>query len=238
MNLNLSGIGAEPKKIGILVALLAVAAYFYFSGRNSGLPASGPRPAAPEVSQTAVPVQPQAMRPATHARSTGKGFDSGLREFRPSLKFKDIDPASVDPTLHLDLLAKLRQVEPESGSRSLFEISAPPVEIAKLKEPAKIKPTPVGPIAPAAPATPPGPPPAPKAPPIPLKFYGFVDPSKADNKRAFFLDGDDIVIASEGETIKKRYKVIRIGVNSAVLEDTQFKSNNQQTLPLEAELAG
>ena len=78
----------------------------------------------------------------------------------------------------------------------------------------------------------------PKAPPIPLKFYGFVNKSKVGDKRAFFLDGDDIVIAAEGDMIKKRYKIVRIGVNSAVVEDTQFKSNNQQTLPLEAELAG
>jgi hypothetical protein len=38
--------------------------------------------------------------------------------------------------------------------------------------------------------------------------------------------------------IKKRYKIVRIGVTSAVVEDTEFKSNNQQTLPLEAEMAG
>lgn len=68
----------------------------------------------------------------------------------------------------------------------------------------------------------------PSAPPIPLKFYGFV--SGAPAKRAFFLDGDDIVVAREGDVIKKRYKVMRIGVNSAVLEDEQFKS--EQTLPL------
>jgi hypothetical protein len=59
------------------------------------------------------------------------------------------------------------------------------------------------------------------------------------DKRAFFLDGEDIVIAGEGDMIKKRYKIVRIGVNSAVVEDTEFKgNNNQQTLPLEAELNG
>ena len=83
------------------------------------------------------------------------------------------------------------------------------------------------------------PPPDPKAPPIPPKFYGFVNPSKAAiDKRAFFLHGEDIIIAREGETVEKRYKIVRIGVNSAVVADTQFKSNNQQTLPLEAEMAG
>ena len=82
------------------------------------------------------------------------------------------------------------------------------------------------------------PPPEPKAPPIPLKFYGFVNKTKVGDKRAFFLDGEDIVIAGEGDLIKKRYKIVRIGVNSAVVEDTEFHSNNQQTLPLEAELTG
>jgi hypothetical protein len=71
-------------------------------------------------------------------------------------------------------------------------------------------------------------------PPIPLKFYGYS--AKGGTKRAFFLDGDDIQVAGENELIKNRYKVIRIGVNSVVVEDTQNK--HEQTLPLIEELAG
>jgi hypothetical protein len=140
--------------------------------------------------------------------------------------------------LRLDLLAKLKTVDAQGGARSLFEISAAPPEEAKAigKEPEKIviAPKMVGPIQ----EKPPEPLPEPKAPPIPLKFYGFVNKTKVGDKRAFFLDGEDIVIAAEGDTIKKRYKIVRIGVNSAVVEDTEFKNNNQQTLPLEAELNG
>ena len=237
MNWKPSQLGAEPRTIAILAVLVAVAGYFYFSSGDSGASASVTRPAASGVSP--VPAVPKSMvRSANRAGKTNAGQET-LREFRPSLKVKDVDPSSIDPTLHLDMLKKLREVQPESSSRSLFEISAaPPVQLAALKEPPKIKPLPAGPVAPPAPPGPPAPPPAPKAPPIPLKFYGFVNPNKADNKRAFFLDGDDIIIAGEGDTIKKRYKIIRIGVNSAVVEDTQFKSNNQQTLPLEAEMAG
>ena len=80
-------------------------------------------------------------------------------------------------------------------------------------------------------------PPEPVAPPVPLKFYGFVNPQRPGTKRAFFLDGDDIIVATEGQLIKNRYKIVRIGINSAVVEDTQFKSK-QQTLPLVEELAG
>lgn len=55
-------------------------------------------------------------------------------------------------------------------------------------------------------------------------------------KRAFFADGDDIFVAGENEMIRNRYKVVRIGINSAIVED--ITNNNQQTLPLIAELAG
>ncbi|HYL39482.1 MAG TPA: hypothetical protein VEV17_26430 [Bryobacteraceae bacterium] len=236
MNLKPATLGAEPKKLVFLVILVAAAGYLYFSNRDSTSASVPATTAAPGLNSAAA-VERATANPAARAKSPDRGVNSSPKEFRPSLKNKDVDPSTIDPTLHLDELAKLRDVQPEVGTRSsLFEISsAPPAEVAKL-EPAKIVPKAlfVGPVQPA----PPSPPPDPKAPPIPLKFYGFVNPSKADTKRAFFLDGEDIIIASEGDLIKKRYKIIRIGVNSAVVEDTQFKSNNQQTLPLEAEMAG
>jgi len=126
------------------------------------------------------------------------------------------------------------------GGRSLFDFGQ--VETASkgpgFKEPPPIKPKPpfVGPM-PLPP--PPPPPPDPKAPPVPLKFYGWINPHQTTApKRAFFLDGEEIIVVTEGETVKKRYKIVRIGLNSAVVEDTQFKTNNQQTLPLVEEQAG
>jgi hypothetical protein len=236
MNLKLSGVGAEPKKIAILVGLGVIAGYFYFSNSNSGGSSTPPAPAS-----TAQPAAgPRAgTRPGRAAvRVTQKGLNQTTREFKPSFKFNGIDPSNIDPTLHLNLLTKLQDVKVEAGARSLFEIGKEPAAAVQPgKEPDKI--AVVNFVGPQPPAPPPPPPPDPKAPPIPLKFYGFVNPSKAaSDKRAFFLDGEDIVIAAEGDTVKKRYKIVRIGVNSAVVEDTQFKSNNQQTLPLEAEMAG
>jgi hypothetical protein len=64
-----------------------------------------------------------------------------------------------------------------------------------------------------------------------LKFYGYISPSNQPNKRAFFMEGEDIHVVREGDVVKSRYKIVRIGVNSVVVEDMQFKS--QQTLPLE-----
>jgi len=232
MSLVPSRVGADPKKIALFVGLMALLAFVYFYNRNpGGGPVSGPA-----ASARRAPVAATAARSGSGFRVVNQGT-GGAREFRPTLKPKNEDTTNVDPTLRLDLLAKLKTVNVDPPTRSLFEIStAPPAEAGLVKEPAKIaiKRPFYGPVMPKAPEAAP----EPKAPPIPLKFYGFVNKTKVGDKRAFFLDGDEIVIAAEGDMIKKRYKIVRIGINSAVVEDTDFKSNNQQTLPLEAELNG
>jgi len=68
----------------------------------------------------------------------------------------------------------------------------------------------------------------------PLKFYGFVHQVKGGTKKAFFLEGDEILIAAEGDIIKQRYKVVRIDANSVVVEDTQLQ--HLQTLRLEEQV--
>jgi hypothetical protein len=82
-----------------------------------------------------------------------------------------------------------------------------------------------------------GPPPDPSAPPIPFKYYGYSSVKGEARKRAFFLDGEDVIVVWEGDTIKNRYKVVRVGLRSVEMEDTQFKNGKQQ-LPLAEELAG
>jgi len=243
MNLMPAKIGAEPKKVAVVLVLMAVAAYFYISNRNSG---ESDAPSRSVVSTAPGPVTGSAVgqrasRPGSRSAGRGGTGGSNPREFRPSMRPpKGVEPSSVDPTLHLSALVKLQDVKLEPTTRSLFEISAAPPEVLAAKEPGKIKVEPAfvlyGPKAP-----PPAPPlpPTPRAPAIPLKFYGFVNPARPDVKRAFFLDSDEIVVAGEGDLIKKRYKIIRIGVNSAEVEDTVFKGDNtKQTLPLETELQG
>jgi hypothetical protein len=165
----------------------------------------------------------------------GQQRASAQYDFRPTLRFKEgqLDRANIDPTLRLDLLERVQDVKIGDINRSLFEsLTTPPAELTKVIVP-KILPKwePYGPPLPPKAAPPP---PEPAAPPIPLKFYGFINPAKASvgPKRAFFLDGEDIVVANEGQMIKNRYKIVRIGVNSADVEDTQFKKNSRQTLPL------
>ena len=242
-------LGADRKRLMILGALVVVAIIVYFINRSDtpqNQPGSGSAAIPPAVNPNAinpgVPVAgPNAARgpggrgprgPRNFAQKTS----GSEQEFRPTLKPKDpIDPSKVDPTLRLALLAKLRGVGIEGGGRSLFDFSAAPAPKAEI---AKVKPiipgdqvaSFIGPKKPPPPAPDPPPPPPP---PIPLKFYGFTTAAKQTGKRAFFLEGEDIFVAGEGDLIKNRYKVVRIGVNSAVVEDTSNK--HQQTLPLEAE---
>lgn len=220
-------LGAEPKKIAFLAALVLLAAYFVYTGVFSSQPAPAPRPQAgirPEA-------LPELGRPAPRAevRPTAQ---STLQEFRPSLKPKKASErgelSSMDATLRLDLLARLQDVRLQGGNRSLFEFSAAP--LPKTPE-AKVIPKPlVQTVQLPAPPKPPEPEVKPVAPPIPLKFYGYATTIRQGGKRAFFLDGDQILVASEGEVLKKRYRVVRVGVNSVVMEDIQYKA--EQTLPL------
>ena len=231
--------GVDRKRVMWLGGLLGVALLIFIVNRNSSNE-GGPSEPAPKARPSA-PGGPQAgfetygARPAGRAstRIEREGMGRILGDFQPSMKPKNVDPTTIDPTLHLDELAKLQNVTADGARRSLFKFSEgpPPEALLAKNEPPKIKIVHdmVGPK-----PQPPPPPPAPPAPPpaIPLKFYGFVDPKKTGGeKRAFFLDGEDIIVAGEGDMVKKRYKIVHIGVNSAVVEDTQAQ-NNQQTLPL------
>lgn len=235
-------LGAEPKKVMILAGLLVVAGVVYLinrGGENNPAGTAAVKTPAPLKAMPAVPGRPAAKAATRGGTTQAGGRGSSGQEFHPVLKPKDpVDTSRVDPTLRLDRLAKLKSVRIEGGSRSLFDVSAAPV-VAQIP---KVKPIVPGPLqaalttgpnkaAPPAPATAKT---EPAAPPIPLKFYGYTSSQRPGPKRALFLEGEDIFIAAEGDMIKGRYKVIRIGVNSAVLEDTNFKS--QQTLPLTEEV--
>jgi hypothetical protein len=228
-------LGAEPKKVVILAAIVGGGLFLYFTG-DDGIPrddepASRPAAAAPAQPAAALPVAQESAAPARPARVNTR---RGPQEFKPVLKSRRpedrIDPTNVDPTLQMQHLARLGAVKMEGAGRSLFDFgTAPP---PKAPDPGKIipvKPKPVPEVKPMeTAAAKPAEAVKPQAPPIPLKFYGFV--GRGGTKRAFFLENEDVYVATEGDVLKKRYKVVRINLNSVVMEDTQFQQ--QQTLPL------
>ena len=242
MKLAPAAVGAEPKKLALLGVLLLLAGGGYYWASRPDVPAganTSPASAATAVKTSVAPssaVIPSPQRTTTSSgpRSTSRGgraSNSG-DDFRPTLKLPEgMEVSSVDPTLKLDLMAKVRKVPVEGGSRSLFEFyTPPPPPPPPVPKPQPIVPKPLTAAEQKAAELKKGPPPTPPPPPIPLKFYGYSGAQRSNVRRAFFLSGEDIVQAGENETLLNRYKIIRIGVNSAVVEDTVAK--NQQTLPL------
>jgi hypothetical protein len=135
---------------------------------------------------------------------------------------KPVTARSLDPTLRYDWLKASEDTEYKGSGRNIFQAQ---VEIPKPQtngstdhaatKQAKLPPQP-----------PPGPPPPP---PIDLKFFGFVSrPGEA--KRIFLSQGDNVFIASEGEIIDRRYKILRISPMSVEVEDVL--NNNRQEIPL------
>ena len=245
MNLLPSKVGAEPKKLAMLGALFAVLIAVWLLNRNpSGPDAISPGNGAPVTLPVAAPVSLPALPAVTAPRAApipGQGprgaqrntGGSGIDDFKPSLKLKEgTDISKIDPSLRTDLLAKLHKLELTGGARSLFEFAQapvpPPPPVEKINVFRKYGPEAPPPVPVPAKIAPPPPP------PIPLKYYGYSGTVRSNGLRqAFFLEGEEIYVAAENDTVKSRYKIVRIGVNSAVVEDTTNK--NQQTLPLTEE---
>jgi len=223
-------LGADPKKLAILGVLAIAAGYFVYTnvfpstatpGATTSPRASAPAPQVPEVGRPAPRAEAQPTR------------QSRLQEYRPSLKKRkageSVDLNSTDATLRLDLLAKLQEVKVEGGQRSLFDFGSVP--LPKTPEP-KVIPAPIQTVQ--APPPPPVEPPKPTAPPVTLKYYGYTMPFKEGPKKAFFLDGDQILLAIEGDVLKKQYRVVKISGTSVVLLDLQF--NEEKTVPIEPQV--
>jgi hypothetical protein len=129
--------------------------------------------------------------------------------------------ADLDPTLHPGWMAQAESIEYTGNGRNIFSLSSAPVAIPEaIKTARNTQPTQVVDT---------GPPPPPPPPPIELKFFGF-SARQSGLRRAFFLKGDDVFIASEGDVVDHRYKVVKIAPTSVQVEDIPY--SNTQSLPL------
>ena len=214
-------LGIDPKiLVGGLVAL-ALLLYWY----NSRVDESD-----------AVTSTPQAAAPAGAAaggQNAGKTLPSrraGPSSDRGVLRMRAVDATKgdVDPILHLGLLSRLSQVKEGKIVRSLFEIGPSPQSAAaatQIKAPkitvAPLPQTPTGPVASVPPPV-----------NIPLKYYGYAKPEeKTEANRGLFLDdANNVVVASEGQTVKGHYLVVELTPKSARVEDTQVRQG--KSLPV------
>ena len=230
-------IPVDPKILfGVLAAFIAL--LFWYNSRADDETSA---PATANAHLESSPAAAAAFRARTPVSRRSVGVSN-----RGSLRLRPIDPTKgdIDPTLRLDLLARLASVQPVTGGRSLFEAGNQPSTgvTAVALHPPILHPAPRPPVdqlggaggiaggtALAA---------------IPLKYYGYVRPSQnpldakptkpqvndPGNNRGFFLDGDNVLVASEGEMLKQRYLVVELTPNSARLEDTQLRQ--PATLPV------
>jgi len=179
----------------------------------------------------------------------GKGASSKSKngEFHPIYIPKKAEDrigniGDVDPTIRFDRLERVMNVAQAGSERDLFQIlKAPPVKastlLASANEP-KVRPyTFVGPQKPPPPAPPPPPPPPPPPTPIPFKFYGTSAVHPDGTRTAYFIipgdDGGEILMANEGDVLKKRFRIVQIGVDKCLVEDVTDK--RRQPLAMERE---
>lgn len=223
-----TGLGAEPKKVMFLIALLVLSPVAYWYGNSSDTPTSS-APVAVAPARASLPIVEPTRAAAPRAKSRGKAARPVTEDFRPTLNLPDdFDLSKVDPTLRTDLLAKVREVGEAGGSRSLFEFYTPPPPPPPKVDP--IKPTaPVKPVVSEVKPQPGANASKPAAPPIPLKYFGYEGAPRAGRKlRALFVDGEENFVVGENDVIRNRYRVVRIGTTSAEIEDTVAK--NTQTI--------
>jgi hypothetical protein len=106
--------------------------------------------------------------------------------------------AGLDPTLHPEWMAAAESLEYGGKGRNIFSMSSAPVGIEKPIAPVRLSAQQL--------AAAQGPPPPP---PIDLKFFGF-EAHTGGTRKAFLLHGDDVFIASAGDVVDHRYKVVQI----------------------------
>jgi hypothetical protein len=202
---------AEDKKKAIaggVFALLAAGILFYQLHDDSS-----PAPVAP-AAVTAPPVASTVKAPVVVSVPSGNVAGHVAKNVGTT-------SALLDPTLKMGPMLVTEALVYSGSGRNIFSATSvqAPMPIPKAIAPAR-------PTQRAMPVLPMGPPPPP---PIDLKFFGTAT-SANGHRRAFLLHGEDVFLASDGDVVQRRYRVMSITANSIVIED--MTNNNRQTLPL------
>jgi hypothetical protein len=199
------------KIAAVAVFVLIAAALFYFEYFYTGAPAT-PAPAAPAPAASENYAAP-AANPASGATARTVGTTS----------------SALDPTLHMDAMLVTESLQYSGSGRNIFSASsAPVVTIPVPVTAARPNSEQAAAVVPCPPNCPP-PPPPPPPPPIDLKFFG-IENSPNGTRQAFLLHDDSVFLASAGDVVLRRYRVVSIEEKSIRVEDMQFQ--NTQTLPL------
>ncbi len=139
--------------------------------------------------------------------------------------------AVENPQIHWGQLDRAQKTEYKSNGRNPFSPIAPPTqdEVKKAHDDAaKLNSSlPVQPIQ--------APPPTRATAPANLKFFGYGTVPLGSPRIAFFTDGEDVYIVTEGGTLLGRYKIVKVGNTS--LEFQEISSGLPGTMPLDEQAA-
>lgn len=136
--------------------------------------------------------------------------------------------AVENPQIHWGQLERAQKTEYKSNGRNPFSPIAPPTpeDVKRANDNAK-------PQLPAIPFEPPKPTRA--AAPANLKFFGYGTVPLGSPRIAFFTDGEDVYIVTEGATLLGRYRILKVGNTS--LEFQEISSGLPGTMPLDEQAA-
>ena len=207
-------IGKQQKQVLFLSGLVAVLAVTLWWSAGSTGPATAP---------AALPNLPQEQ-----------GLD--LKDLyltknpHRSSRKKEISFRDIDPSIHME---KLEEFDPGTplNARNMLSADAVHERIVSGKNS-----KPGGGAGSAASLTPGSQPPPttrPAPPPtviINLKFFGTKTDLSHKSRQGFFADGDEVYLASEGDLVANRYRILRIGDSSAEIEELSSKTRRQISL--------
>jgi len=159
------------------------------------------------------------------------GFE--WRTQAPSMQtasFQDYKVLAVEnPQIRWAELKRAQETEYKSNGRNPFRMIAAP-------SPAEVKRDNDAKLHPPAPVIPPPPPPPTRASlPPNLKYFGYGTVPNGSPRRAFFTDGEDNYIVSEGDTLLGRYRILKVGNTN--VEFQEISSGLPGTAPLEEQAA-
>ena len=160
-----------------------------------------------------------ATRSQTGTPNSGPGVAAGVAATKMAST-----SSSLDPTLDERAMLRTESLVYSGTGRNIFSlVYTPPAPVA----PRNLPPARPNPTAVVAPPVPTGPPPPP---PINLKFFGTAVRANGLHQ-AFLLSGEDVYLASQGDIVARKYKILTISSGSIQVED--LVNHNAQTLPLQ-----
>jgi hypothetical protein len=138
------------------------------------------------------------------SKDTGTGLQGVLAS---ETKFQ---PINVDePHLRVDLLEKLKNEEYTGSHRNIFAFGPPPPPPLSPADKWKIDHPFVGPQ----------PPPPPPPVNVGAALFGYASMPQSGKRVAFFLDGEDVLVVTEGAVFLNRFRLDKIGNDSADVEE-------------------